>query len=68
MTDRLISAAGDEPLALQTAKDWLRVTDTAQDAIIALLISAAREYGENYTRRAWGMQTRELTLPAFPYY
>lgn len=37
-----------EPVTLQQQKDWMRVTETEDDAQISLLITAAREYVEEF--------------------
>jgi hypothetical protein len=49
---QVVTAPTGEPVDLATAKLHLRVTDTAQDAEISLLISAARSYVEHVTQRA----------------
>lgn len=66
MTVRIITAPSVEPVTLTEAKLHLRETDTAQDDLITALIVAARQYAENYTRRAFAQRTLELTLPCFP--
>lgn len=57
-----------EPVSLADAKLWCRVDDddTAQDAIINLLIRAARERAEEITGRALIERTLDLILDAFP--
>lgn len=57
-----------EPLTLDQAKDHLRVDQDVNDddAIIASLIVAAREYAEAYTHRALITQEWQLTLDEFP--
>lgn len=57
-----------EPVTLTEAKVWCRIDDddTAQDAILLLLISAARERGEAITGRALARRTFELRLDDFP--
>ena len=44
---------GTEPITLQEAKDHLRISNTAEDTLITGLISAAREWAENYTNRSF---------------
>ena len=41
--------------------------DTDEDTAIEFLITTAREYCENYTRRALATQTIEAYLPTFPH-
>jgi uncharacterized phiE125 gp8 family phage protein len=40
--------------------------DTAEDTLLASYITAAREYGEDITRRAFATQTIEMLLDEFP--
>mgnify|MGYP003647048015 CR=1 FL=1 len=70
MTVRVVTAPTVEPLTLAEAKTHLVIdTDvTADDTYIAALIQVAREYAENYTRRAFVQRTLELTLPYFDGY
>lgn len=57
-----------EPVSLADAKIWCRVDDgdTSQDAVIRLLIKAARERAEEVTGRAFVERTVEMKLDAFP--
>lgn len=57
-----------EPVTLAEAKLWCRIEDddTAQDAMVLLLITAARERAEEITARAFARRTFELRLDAFP--
>lgn len=57
-----------EPVLLADAKNHLRVDAdlTADDALIALLISAARRYAESYTGRSFITQGWRLVLDSFP--
>jgi uncharacterized phiE125 gp8 family phage protein len=63
---RLVSPPAVEPLSLQEAKDHLRVTHAAEDALIQAYITAARSRCEEYQRRAYVQQTWELSLDGFP--
>ncbi len=54
-----------EPLSLKEAKKHLRVEHDEEDALIQSLIRAAREYCENFQRRAYILQTFELYLDSF---
>lgn len=47
-----ITDPAEEPISLSEAKLFLRVDDTAEDAVITRLISAAREAAEDYIRRS----------------
>lgn len=55
-----------EPVTLTAAKLHLRVTHNAEDALIAALIVAAREYCEGVTRRALATQTLEAYMARWP--
>lgn len=55
-----------EPVELTTAKQFLRVDHTAEDDLITLFISAARQYCENETSRILTTQAWTLTLDNFP--
>ncbi|HEX4875156.1 MAG TPA: head-tail connector protein [Chitinophagaceae bacterium] len=52
---------GSEPVSLQTAKDWLRVTSSDDDTIITSLITVARKRIEKYTTRSLVAKTIVLT-------
>lgn len=60
------AAAGLEPVSVETAKSFLRVDGNADDTLIGLLISAARERGEEISRLAFMTQTCEMVLDAWP--
>lgn len=70
MTVRVVTAPPVEPVTLAEAKTHLVIdTDvTADDTYVTALIQVAREYAENYTRRAFVQRTLELTLPYFSGY
>lgn len=67
---RLISPPTTEPVSLALVKVHLRVDwdDPANDALIASYISAAREYCESYTHRAFFSQQWQLYLDHFPFW
>ena len=46
-----------EPITLAEAKGYLRVDATSEDDLITELITAAREWAENYTGKAFGAKT-----------
>lgn len=55
-----------EPVLLSEAKVQLRVTDTAEDALITLYITAARESLEDRLECTLPVTSWRLTLDAFP--
>jgi Phage gp6-like head-tail connector protein len=57
-----------EPVTLDQAKLHLRVDFDDDDTLITALITAAREYAERRTRRAFFNQTWMRTLDFFPLY
>ncbi len=66
MTLRLITAPTAEPVSVATAKAFLRVDGTDDDAMITSLIAAAREKGESLARRAFITQTLEQIFDDWP--
>lgn len=66
MALRLVTAPTSEPLTLLEGKEHLRIDHTAEDALVADYIAAARVRCEAIQRRAYLTQTWELTLDAFP--
>jgi len=57
-----------EPISTDDAKTHLNVSDSADDAYIDTLIKAARQYAEDFTRRAFITQTIEAKFDKFPAY
>lgn len=59
-----------EPITLAETKTHLRIDPdiTDQDELIAALITAAREWTENYCRRSWSDRTLQLRTDCFPAY
>lgn len=55
-----------EPLTVQEAKDWARITDDAEDDLVEGLIRSARAHVEQLSGRALLTQTWELYLDEFP--
>lgn len=55
-----------EPLTLATVKQHLRVDSTADDTLIPLYITAARQWAERYQGRAYVQQTLVWTLGRQP--
>lgn len=66
MSAYLLTAPVAEPLSLVDAKNFLRVEHDADDAIIAALVSAARNHVEALTRSALIAQTWRLVLDWWP--
>jgi uncharacterized phiE125 gp8 family phage protein len=66
MNLRLITPPAVEPVSVETAKLFLRVDGTAEDAAITSLIAGARETCEEISRRAFITQTWEMILDAWP--
>jgi len=55
-----------EPVTLAETKAHLRIEHTLEDILIGSLITAARNFVENFTRRALIEQSWKLTLDQFP--
>ena len=62
----LATAPASEPLSVADAKDHLKVTISTDDTLIGDYITAARQYAEGVTRRAFVEQTWDYTLDRFP--
>ena len=70
---KIITPPTEEQISLVEARLHLRLDDDADspaahpdDTLVAVLITAARQHCEEWTRRALGTQTVELALDAFP--
>jgi hypothetical protein len=65
---KLLTPPAFEPVSIALAKSHMRLNAsfTADDALIAQYISAAREYCEDYTARAFLPQTYRYSLDQFP--
>lgn len=65
---RELALPSTESVTLTEAKLWCRIEDddTDQDAILLILIQAARERAEAITGRAFARRTFELRLDDFP--
>lgn len=64
---KLITPPQSEPIALDEAKEYLRIDDS-EDTYVTSLIIGAREYCENFQNRAYINQQWELTLDDFETY
>lgn len=66
MNISVITAPIEEPVSVTEAKLFLRVDASTEDTLIASLIKAAREKGEELSRRAFVTQTLEMIVDEFP--
>lgn len=66
MALKLITAPSNEPVTDDESKAACRIDGTEFDALLPILISAARALAEQKTGRAFGVQTWALTREAFP--
>lgn len=57
MTIEITTQPATEPLTVQEVKDFLKVTGNDDDALIEIMIKAAREWAEKTTGRSWLSQT-----------
>lgn len=66
----LVTGPTEEPVDFDDAKAHLKSEDdeATDDGLIALYLSAAREWAETFTNRALAIQTWKLKLDCFPYY
>lgn len=60
------SAPAKEPVTLDMAKAHIRVDGGEEDAYIEQILKTAREWCEDFQRRAYVTQTWRLTLDEFP--
>jgi len=58
----LVTLPATEPVTLVEAKLYTKVDTSADDDLLTSLITAARQYAEQYTLRAFINQTWQLTL------
>lgn len=65
---KVVAPPTAEPVSLAEVKDQLGIdaADTDRDAVIGRRISQARQWAEDYTRRAFMPQTLELRFDYFP--
>lgn len=64
----VLTPPAEEPVSLDTAKLHLRVTSTFDDALIAVLITSARELIEKEVRRSLVTRTYQLRMNRFPFW
>ncbi len=58
--------ASTEPVTLALVKSHLRVDHSDEDDLLNLIITAARQWAEEYTRRSFVTQTWTLDMDDFP--
>lgn len=63
---KVITGPEVEPILIDEAKLHLSVTHNDENAMILIIIQAAREIAENYTNRSFITQTRQMKLDRFP--
>lgn len=66
MSAFLVTAPTKEPVDLDEAKAHLRLETTTDDVYVESLVSAARQWVEEYCRRGLVVQVWEEVLPEFP--
>jgi uncharacterized phiE125 gp8 family phage protein len=66
MTAYLLAGPAQEPVSLADAKAFLRLDDSAEDALVTTLITAARLHVEGTTARAMIAQSWRLVRDAWP--
>ncbi len=66
MTIYLLAGPAEEPVSLAEAKAFLRLDDTAEDALVTTLVTAARLHVEGTTARALLAQSWRLVLDCWP--
>ena len=66
MNVKIMTDVSTEAITTEEAKTHLRVDISDDDTYIDSLVKVAREYCENYTRKALAQKTLELILDKFP--
>ena len=61
----VLKTAGASPVLLADMKSYMKVTSSADDALIQAMIDAATEWGEKYTGREFTANTWQLLLDSF---
>jgi uncharacterized phiE125 gp8 family phage protein len=59
-------APTDEPVSLDEARQWARITVTAENSVVESLIVAARTWAEGFTRRQFMTATWVRKMDGFP--
>lgn len=63
---RIVTDISVEPVTLSEAKDWLKVTGSADDDLITMLITVARKAMEKYTASTFAQKTIHTTWVEIP--
>lgn len=63
---KVVTPVATEPVTTAEAKLHCKVDHSDDDTLIATLITAAREFAEHHTGRAFAAQTLEMALNEFP--
>lgn len=66
MGTSIVTPPALEPVSLNEAKEHSRITITEDDDYVTALIVAARQWAEEWTKRAFITQTRRVTMDRFP--
>ena len=66
MALKIKTPPASEPVSLTEAKNYLRITDNDDDALISSLVTAVRQKAETWTRRLFITQTWTLWLDSIP--
>jgi len=66
MKIRVKTEPANEPISLDTAKDFLKIDGTWSDNQLISLITAGREAAENFTNISIPIQTLELAFDSYP--
>lgn len=61
-TIAVVTPPATEPVTLEEAKQWARIDDTTDDALIAALVTTAKQAVELYLKRALITQTIKLSV------
>lgn len=67
MSLKIVTPPSAEPVTVAEVKARLRLTSTADDATIAVQITAAREFAEKITRQSLALKSYKLLLDCFPW-
>lgn len=66
MAYRVVTETGNEPISLSELKLHLRIDSSEEDALLDVILKAARQKAESYTGRKFVTSTFQMTLSEFP--